>query len=76
MTESFSESPLIIKGIIKLTILLKNQLDLTMFLHQMLKLASNPLYKADVKPYIDAFNPDNIPYSDAIHEAMKSVLNS
>lgn len=76
MTESFSESPLILKAIIKLTILLKNQLDLTMFLHQMLKLASNPLYKADVKPFIDAFNPENMPYNEAIHEAIKSVLNS
>jgi len=42
----------------------------------MLKLASNPLYKADVKPFIEAFDPDTIPYNEAIHGAMKSVLNS
>lgn len=76
MTESFSETPLIVKGIIKLTILLRNQLDLTMFLSQMLKLTTNPLYKADVKPFLAHFTTENLPYNEAIHEIMKSILNS
>lgn len=76
MTELFSDSPLVIKGIIKLTILLKNQLDLSMFLASMLKLSSNPIYKADVQPFIDVFDVEKYPYDESLHEIMKSILNS
>jgi hypothetical protein len=47
-----------------------------MFLSQMLKLTTNPLYKADVKPFLEQFNEENLPYNEAIHEIMKSILNS
>jgi phosphoglycerol transferase MdoB-like AlkP superfamily enzyme len=76
MTELYSESPLVVKGIIKLTILLKNQLDFTMFLAQMLKLSANPLYKADIQPFLDVFTGEKYPYNESIHEIMKSILNS
>jgi len=75
-----SGDPNLTKEVLKLTILLKNCLDITVFLPQIINLCEwtehcKDLLYSDIQAFLDLFKKETIPYA-RIHDSMMNILNN